>query len=319
MRTDGSAKQLAGFWGEVEMAQKMKLVCPECAAQYEVDASVIPESGRDVQCSNCDNTWWQAAPGAVSQRSDGPKHKARNAPERPEAIATGVSASETPADATVRGARPIAESQPSPDASPAALSADEDDTISDLDEAGPAAPEAPRRTLDDAVLSVLRQEADRESSARRADGGTVESQSELGLHGALGRQPDEREAAVSARMAAQDSRDDTAGAGSTLPDIEEINTSLHGRNRVEADPGTAELGAMQRRRAGFRMGFTLTVLIAVAVIVAYNYADRIVASEPRLAPGMAALTRTVDVGRVWLDTAAMNATLAIQDMTKGEN
>lgn len=37
----------------------MRLICPNCGAQYEVDDGVIPEQGRDVQCSNCGHTWFQ--------------------------------------------------------------------------------------------------------------------------------------------------------------------------------------------------------------------------------------------------------------------
>lgn len=40
----------------------MRLICPNCGAQYEVPESVIPESGRDVQCSSCGNTWFQHHP-----------------------------------------------------------------------------------------------------------------------------------------------------------------------------------------------------------------------------------------------------------------
>ena len=40
----------------------MRLTCPNCGAQYEVPAEVIPESGRDVQCSNCGDTWFQTHP-----------------------------------------------------------------------------------------------------------------------------------------------------------------------------------------------------------------------------------------------------------------
>lgn len=42
----------------------MRLVCPNCDAQYEIDDGLIPQSGRDVQCSNCGHTWFegQAAP-----------------------------------------------------------------------------------------------------------------------------------------------------------------------------------------------------------------------------------------------------------------
>lgn len=40
----------------------MRLTCPNCDAQYEVPDDVIPQDGRDVQCSNCGNTWFQAHP-----------------------------------------------------------------------------------------------------------------------------------------------------------------------------------------------------------------------------------------------------------------
>lgn len=40
----------------------MRLTCPNCGAQYEVPDEVIPQSGRDVQCSNCGDTWFQHHP-----------------------------------------------------------------------------------------------------------------------------------------------------------------------------------------------------------------------------------------------------------------
>lgn len=40
----------------------MRLTCPNCGAQYEIPAEVIPEAGRDVQCSNCNETWFQPNP-----------------------------------------------------------------------------------------------------------------------------------------------------------------------------------------------------------------------------------------------------------------
>ena len=40
----------------------MRLTCPNCGAQYEVPAEVIPETGRDVQCSDCGTTWFQLPP-----------------------------------------------------------------------------------------------------------------------------------------------------------------------------------------------------------------------------------------------------------------
>ena len=41
---------------------EMRLICPNCGAQYEVPDEVIPEDGRDVQCSNCGDTWFQSHP-----------------------------------------------------------------------------------------------------------------------------------------------------------------------------------------------------------------------------------------------------------------
>lgn len=37
----------------------MRLTCPNCDAQYKVPDDAIPETGREVQCSNCANTWFQ--------------------------------------------------------------------------------------------------------------------------------------------------------------------------------------------------------------------------------------------------------------------
>lgn len=45
----------------------MRLTCPNCGAQYEVDNSVIPDEGRDVQCSGCGQGWFQ--PGKAAQEA----------------------------------------------------------------------------------------------------------------------------------------------------------------------------------------------------------------------------------------------------------
>ena len=48
----------------------MRLICPNCGAQYEVPTEVIPNEGRDVQCSACSNTWFQAHPDHDSASAD---------------------------------------------------------------------------------------------------------------------------------------------------------------------------------------------------------------------------------------------------------
>lgn len=50
----------------------MRLICPNCGAQYEVPAEVIPETGRDVQCSDCGTTWFQHHPDHPAAENIGP-------------------------------------------------------------------------------------------------------------------------------------------------------------------------------------------------------------------------------------------------------
>ncbi len=38
----------------------MRLICPNCSTQYEVDDSAVPATGREVQCGSCSSTWFQA-------------------------------------------------------------------------------------------------------------------------------------------------------------------------------------------------------------------------------------------------------------------
>ncbi|WP_128253233.1 zinc-ribbon domain-containing protein [Falsirhodobacter deserti] len=39
----------------------MRISCAECGAQYEVEATAIPDEGREVQCSACGHKWLQHA------------------------------------------------------------------------------------------------------------------------------------------------------------------------------------------------------------------------------------------------------------------
>ena len=47
----------------------MRLICPNCDAQYDVEDGAVPPEGRDVQCSNCSHVWYQ--------RPDGPSRVER--------------------------------------------------------------------------------------------------------------------------------------------------------------------------------------------------------------------------------------------------
>ncbi len=56
----------------------MRLICPNCDAEYEVELALLPEAGRDVQCSNCNTVWFQKP--ALEEALPEPKKIATAAP-----------------------------------------------------------------------------------------------------------------------------------------------------------------------------------------------------------------------------------------------
>ena len=44
----------------------MRITCPTCSAQYDVDESNISLAGQEVQCSECLTVWTQTRSGEVS-------------------------------------------------------------------------------------------------------------------------------------------------------------------------------------------------------------------------------------------------------------
>lgn len=258
----------------------MRLICPNCDAEYEVDASAIPDSGRDVQCSNCGHAWFQLPP----------DHAAADEAEAalfdpPAALA--VAPPVTPPAAEVP--QPVAAAEPET-----------------------PAPEVPRRSLDESVLAVLREEAERETSARRAETPVpLETQPEFPLEPARSVAPEQGPPAeplspAAARIARLKGIEPAPAKPATrkelLPDIEEINSTL--RTGTDRQPAETPAALPQpRERAGFRSGFSLMLLLAVVLTVLYVMAPRLAAQIPALDGPLAAYVGTVDQARVALDTA----------------
>ncbi|HBM39111.1 MAG TPA: hypothetical protein DD402_04685, partial [Sulfitobacter sp.] len=162
----------------------MRLICPNCDAQYEVPDEVMPSSGRDVQCSNCGQTWFQHHPDfpPLDEEDDGRISTVSAALSAREDADNGV-APEHDVDA------PAPASPPEPDA----------DAAEDPDAGEPAHPAPPpRKQLDPSVADILRQEAEAEQEARRRrQAETLESQPDLGLEEAD--QPSESDRAQQAK------------------------------------------------------------------------------------------------------------------------
>lgn len=289
----------------------MRLICPNCGAQYEVDDNVIPPAGRDVQCSACGHTWFQQSPEAMAETAASADPDGLPSHEEWGAIAA---IAEPPPDAAA-GAAP-------PDAAPEGYAGT--DATTDLsgddgtdDDTGAAETEATRRMLDESLLAILREEAEREARARRAEGRSLETQPDLGLaplpaalaaRAAAVASPSETTAAAerSARLRPDpsESQDAEGARRDRLPDIEVINSTL--RASSERGGAGASLDAPEtraRRRAGFRLGFVAVVLLVAGAMGVYAYAPRIAVWAPPLEPVLLRYVAAVDASRIWLDTS----------------
>lgn len=290
----------------------MRLICPNCDAQYEVPQDVIPPEGRDVQCSNCGQTWYQEHPDHVDEAS----RSGDDALEDEEYAASGLQEDDS-ADHPDTGPRYETEDDQAPfwDNRDDLHTAPE--TTSEAvgeDDAGPK-----RRELDPSIAEVLRAEAEREAQARRAESlSGMESQPELGL-------PESRDDVVRrsqearermARLRGQSAPDDddaeeellpsnAPAMGSRrdlLPDIEEINSTLRSNSdrSPTSDPGQTAQIEMQEKRSS-RLGFSLTVALFAVLVLIYVFAQQISGAVPQLAGAVDGYVSLIDGWRGWLD------------------
>ncbi len=261
----------------------MRLICPNCDAQYEVDDAAIPVAGRDVQCSSCGHGWFQAHPEVeAEQAAEAALHDA------PQSESVAVAAAAVPETAVA-------------------------DVVPD------ALPQA--RQIDEAVLNVLREEAEREMIARRLEAeAPIETQTDLGIDDAAAAAPMAASARHIARMKGEDPDAEPEvkrelSRREMLPDIEEINSSLRpGDVAIDSDGETFEIVQRPRPRTGFRSGFVLMVLLAVAVVAMYVMAPRIAEQIPAARPALDGYVAAVDSARAWLDTATRRVVDSLQGL-----
>lgn len=293
---------------------KMRLICPNCGAQYEVPMEVIPESGRDVQCSDCGTTWFQHHPDHPPEDTDvedsadqvEETSRAQDDPSRRNQVDDyGAEEEETAHSADVEDA----------DAAGQDMSAHE--------YKGPQAPpaaEPKRREIDPAVADVLREEAERESRAREQDDrGTVETQQELGLQ-ETENDAQRRSEEARARMARLRGEPETekketeideidpSSRSNLLPDIDEINSSLDSDGKKN-DTQSAMTGAdagVSPRKSGFRSGFRLAIVLAILALVLYVFAPQLSDAVPQMAGPLSGYVDMVNGWRVGLNDIIQN-------------
>lgn len=246
----------------------MRLVCPNCGAQYEVDDRVVPDGGRDVQCSNCGHAWFQRPAGWEEDTQDNDPDLA----SRHEEIA--------PDD-------PVPEPAPDPEAE---------------DDFEPPAAATPRRPLDEGVRGILTAEAERELQARAAEG-NIETQPDLGIDEAD--PEEERRRVARERMAHMrgieegetlepevppappEPEPEPPARRDLFPDIEEINSTLDSPPETTPEPVEREEHETNRpRRGGFRRGFSVIILLFALAFAVYYFAPQIVEAIPGVRPYM---------------------------------
>jgi predicted Zn finger-like uncharacterized protein len=262
----------------------MRLICPNCGAQYEVPDEVIPLDGRDVQCSNCGDTWFQSHPDHAQATDD------------------DLETLTADDDAEEQDQAPEPEDQPETKPEKSA-------------EPKPDAEEKPRRDIDPAVAEILQQEAAHEASKRSSEkSSNLETQPDLGLQAAeddatrRSREARERMARMrgegSDTPVADNAADALGSRRDLLPDIDEINSTLRSASDRQTDIGDAgvyEDVEIMRKRSGFRRGFTMTILIAAILAVIYVFAPKISETVPQAEPALNSYVILVDNGRVVLD------------------
>ncbi len=258
----------------------MRLTCPNCDAQYEVADTVIPDDGRDVQCSNCGTTWFQEPASAL------------------------VAAARRADDTDAAQPEPQTEAQAEQSASPSDQSrAPSEAAVPPEPVSGPT----PAGNLSDQAASILQEEAERERRTRVAEETVVETQTELGIDQAPAPAATIDNIADAVRSAEITPRppatDRTANSRDLLPDIEEINSTLTATSsRRDAERAIlTEVDDAPKSRTGFRVGFIGAIAVAVAAVAVYVYAPPIADRVPSVRPVLFSYVSTVDTARVWLD------------------
>lgn len=217
-----------------------------------------------------------------------------------------------PAPAMAADAAPAADEKPAIDPDAAAIAAliaastaaggrsPDDDPDTEADE--PPDVLGARPAMDEGVRSILREEADRESAARRRESQQLQSQPDLGVEAPP--------LSVAQRRLAMLKGEDPdspippeakpAARRDLLPDVEEINSTLQPADDG-FDPDAAVEALPDLTKGSFRSGFVLMVFLALVAAVVYVMAPRLSAAIPGLDGTLTAYVGFVDGLRGSLD------------------
>ena len=253
----------------------MRLICPNCEAQYEVPSEVIPEGGRDVQCSNCGDTWFQHHPDHMP-------------PDTAEDHGKDSAATDSSNDEDSHAVEEVETSRTEP----------EDDSPPSEENDLPK-----RQELEPSVTDILREEATLEEATRSTETeNRIETQPDLGIsqdteedhtrHQQIRERmerlqdPSENIDTDDETQQAADLQDLQSGSRrDLLPNIEEITSSLSSADGgVDlTDTGTEiEPGKTKPSSGAFLKGFLYAVLFTGLATAIYIFAPALESSIPAL-------------------------------------
>jgi hypothetical protein len=292
-----------------------------------------------VQCSNCGHAWFQHPALSEMDEAEVITAPAVAAATEP-ATSTIPPVSEVVPQETVAPAPPEPEHVPEPEIPAAEVASDPaPEPVAETPAAEPEPPEAPapmaaatptqRNSLDDNLLAVLREEAEREVAQRKAEASRgLETQTAPGIEAAVAAAPPPVAVPKSAGKA-QDfsylSSDADLDGGELdtivpeasvrpaarrdlLPDVEVISSTLRSNSAAADDDNPMPDLPAIRRSSGFRSGFLLSVLLAVIVVVAYVLAPRLAEQFPAAKGALDAFVAAIDALRLWVGTIVANLT-----------
>jgi len=239
----------------------MRLTCPNCKAQYEVDERVIPEGGRDVQCSSCGSTWFQY-PAEVALRM-----RAADLDDDDDDEDDGVPGAERAAST----ARPPAAAGGERQIDRTVLDVLRQEAERELTERRKAAPSVETQT----EMGLVSRPRPRSATAE-------------------GKPVTPRQVP---QPAAEATPQDAVPRRNLLPDIEELTSTLepsrHTRKRDDTSD-TAETPVDASRGRDFRRGLTAVILVGTILAALYALAPMLAQSVPALSGPLSGYVVMID-------------------------
>ncbi len=238
----------------------MRLTCPNCGTQYEIDAALLPAEGREVQCSACGHVWFQDAPGTATRSAQAPA--AENAAQPDPAPEQPAPASDAAPHAAEPAPKPV-----------------DEEVLSVL--------------RDEAAYEA-------EQRAREAEHLESQPELGLLDEAPWPRSDDERaEDPLPEEIPAHDRRE-PAPAHPDLPDIDDISETLEpvGAARKSGTPDTDLPATQATRRRSFVGGMLIPIALALILTAIYLAAPEIAGLVPAFEPVLSSYVALVDSARV---------------------